>query len=432
MRAAGPTTYWAPAGDMDELQQTLRFAVALGLGLFLGLERERDKPEQLRFAGVRTFGLIALCGALSGYVDIVLELRWLSIAIFVAVSALVVVSYVMTTRDGHVGATTEFAALVTFLLGVLCLHDKLLLAASIGVATGAVLSLREQLHALARKISSADVEATVKFAVLVLIILPLVPNKTFGPPPFDALNPFKICLMIVLISAVDFASYVLVKVLGPEHGIGVSGLLGGLVSSTALTLGLARRSKSEPSAAGALALGILLAWTVMFVRVIVLTGILAPSLLSRVAIGEGIPALAALATGAVMWKKHNADKTGTVEAGANPFELTQAIRFGLLFALIILLTKAAQTYLGTSGLYATGALAGSVDVDAITISMTGLANSQPDQLDVVAHTIEIAALSNTLVKAGFAFTLGSPQLRRSMMPVALILLAACVAGFVIS
>src|SRR4051812_12736717 len=141
---------------MDDLQLTLRFAAALGLGLFLGLERERDKPQQLRFAGVRTFGLIALCGALAGYVELALGLPWLSLAIFAAVAALVVVSYAMTTRDGNVGATTEFAALVAFLLGVLCLHDQLLLAGGLGVATGAVLSLRDRLHALAKRISTED------------------------------------------------------------------------------------------------------------------------------------------------------------------------------------------------------------------------------------------------------------------------------------
>jgi uncharacterized membrane protein (DUF4010 family) len=417
---------------MDELQLSLHFAVALGLGLFLGLERERDKPEQLRFAGVRTFGLIALCGALSGYVELALGLPWLSLAIFAAVAALVVVSYAMTTRGGNVGATTEFAALVTFLLGVLCLHDQLLLAGALGVATGAVLSLRDRLHALAKRISTEDVEATVKFTVLALIVLPLVPNRTFGPPPLDALNPFKICLMIVLISAVDFASYVLVKVLGAEHGIGVSGLLGGLVSSTALTLSLARRSRNEQAASSALALGILLAWTVMFVRVIVLSIALAPALASRMLVGEGVPTLAALALALWMWRKHHKDKTGTVEAGSNPFELTQAIKFGLLFALVTLASKAAQHALGTSGLYATGALAGSVDVDAITISMTGIAQSGSTQLDVAAHTIQIAALSNTLVKGGFAFALGSPQFRRSILPITLILAAACVAGFVIS
>jgi uncharacterized membrane protein (DUF4010 family) len=417
---------------MEDLQLTLRFAAALGLGLFLGLERERDKPQQLRFAGVRTFGLIALCGALSGYVEIALGLPWLSLAIFAAVAALVVVSYAMTTRDGNVGATTEFAALVAFLLGVLCLHDQVLLAGGLGVATGAVLSLRDRLHALAKRISSEDVEATVKFAVMALIVLPLVPNRTFGPAPFDALNPFKICLMIVLISAVDFASYVLVKVLGSEHGIGVSGLLGGLVSSTALTLGLARRSRSEQAASSALALGILVAWTVMFVRVIVLSIVLAPTLASRILVGEGIPAVTALVVAGWLWRKHHKDKTGTVEAGANPFELMQAIKFGLLFALVVLVSKAAQGALGTRGLYATGALAGSVDVDAITISMASVAKSGSQQLDAAAHTIEIAALSNTLVKGGLAFTLGSPQFRSSILPITLILAAACVAGFVIS
>jgi uncharacterized membrane protein (DUF4010 family) len=307
-----------------------------------------------------------------------------------------------------------------------------MLAASLGVATGAVLSLRDQLHSLAKRISTQDVEATLKFAIIALIVLPLVPDRTFGPPPLDALNPFRICLMIVLISGVDFASYVLVKIVGPEHGMGWSGILGGLVSSTALTLGFARRSRTDPAASAPLAMGILLAWTVMFVRVIVIVSVVALPLLPRLALGLGIPCAAALVLAGWMWRRTHKLQVGQVEAGSNPFELGQAIRFGLVFAVVVFAAKAAQVYLGTTGLYATGALAGTTDVDAISLSMANLVQREPDNSAIAARTIEIAVLSNTLVKGGMTFVLGSPALRKAMWPAVLILAAACVVGMLIT
>ncbi len=415
---------------MEDLDLILHFAIALVLGLFLGLERERHKPQEVRFAGVRTFGLIALAGALTGYLDRELGLPWLGVVVSAGVAGLIVVSYFVTSRGGDVGATTEFGALVTFLLGVLCIHDELALAASLTVVTGLLLSQRERLHAFAKRISADDVTATLKFAIASLIVLPLVPDRTWGPPPFDALNPYKIWLMIVLISGVDFASYVLVKALGPEHGLGVGGILGGLASSTALTLGMARRSKDVKSGGAGFALAIVLAWTVMFVRVIVISGVLAPALLPKVAFGLGIPTVTALVIAGLMWKK-NAARREKVDAGANPFALTQAIRFGLLFAAVVFVAKAAQMWLGPKGLYVAGALSGSVDVDAITVSMANQAGSGSDDLSVLARTIEIAALSNTLVKGGLAFALGSAELRRVILPITLILAGACVAGLVI-
>jgi uncharacterized membrane protein (DUF4010 family) len=267
----------------DPLELALRFAAALGLGVLLGLERERIHPDT-GFAGVRTFGLISLAGALAAYVDGILERPALALALFLAVAALVVVSAAIAARHGDVGITTEVSTLVAFVLGFVCVSGSVKLAAGLAVASAGVLALKEWLHGLARRIEPADVAATLKFAIVTLIILPLVPDQTFGPPPFDVVNPYKIWWMVVLISGLNFASYILVKVVGAEHGIELTGLLGGLVSSTAVSLGFAQRSRSQPEQAPALALGILLSWTVMFFRVVLLVAVISRSLAARMSL----------------------------------------------------------------------------------------------------------------------------------------------------
>ncbi len=255
--------------SVDPLVLTLRFGAALGLGVLLGLERERTK-RQTSFAGVRTLGLLALSGGVAAFIDESLGRPWLALAVFAAEAALVVVAYRVTAERGELGVTTEVSALLAFLLGFLCVRGYVMTAAGLAVASGGVLALKDWLHRLSSRIEAADVEATLKFAIVSIIILPLVPDRTFGPAPLDVINPFQIWLMVVLISGLNFASYLLVKIVGAEHGIGLTGLLGGLVSSTAVTLGFSQRSRAEPAQATPLALGILIAWTVMFVRVVVL------------------------------------------------------------------------------------------------------------------------------------------------------------------
>jgi uncharacterized membrane protein (DUF4010 family) len=217
---------------------------------------------------------------------------------------------------------------------------------------------------------------------------------------------------------------VLVKVLGAEHGIGVTGLLGGLVSSTAVTLGFAERSREAKGLAPQLALGILLAWLVMFVRVVAMVGVVAPALLARLALSLAVAALPALLY--VLWlrRRTGRDATANVAAGQNPFELGQAIRFGLAFGAINFIAKAAQVYFGEAGLYLAGALAGLTDVDAISLSMANLASGDPASAHVAARTIVIAILSNTAVKGGMAMFMGSAELRRAMAPAVAATLAA--------
>src|SRR3970040_1109358 len=226
---------------MEDPHLALRFAVALGLGVLIGLERERAKGEE-GGAGVRTFALIALAGAIAGFLDRDLGLGGLALAVFIAVVALLVSVYVVTSLQGDTGVTTEISALLAFLLGLLCAHGQLQVAAWAAVAMALMLALKDWLHRLARRIDAADVEATLKFAIVTLIILPLVPDHNYGPAPLDVLNPYKVWLMVVLISGLNFMSYLLIKIIGAEHGIGIAGLLGGLASSTALTLGFSQRS----------------------------------------------------------------------------------------------------------------------------------------------------------------------------------------------
>jgi uncharacterized membrane protein (DUF4010 family) len=235
--------------------------------------------------------------------------------------------------------------------------------------------------------------------------------------------------MVVLIAGLDLAGYAMVKVLGPEHGLGATGLLGGLVSSTALTLGFAQRSKEHPGQSRALALGILLAWTVMFVRVMAEVAAVNRALLPRVLPVVGALGAAGLAATALLHlgRQPMAAKA-SVATPKNPLDLGVAIRFALLYASITLGARAAELYFGDIGLYAAGALAGLSDVDAITLAMANLAASSPEEAAVASRTIAIAALSNTAAKSALVFALGAAPLRRAMLPVAAALAAAGIGG----
>ncbi|MCX7174176.1 MAG: DUF4010 domain-containing protein [Proteobacteria bacterium] len=412
---------------MDNPDLALRFAVALGLGMLIGLERERSKSEE-GGAGVRTFALIALTGAIAGYLGKTLGLDWLALCIFFAVAALIIGQYVVTALRGDPGITTEISALLAFLLGLLCAHGQLQLAAWVAVAMALLLALKGWLHQLASRINASDVEATLKFGIVTLIILPLVPDHNYGPPPFDVMNPYRIWLMVVLISALNFTSYLLIKIVGTEHGIGIAGLLGGLASSTAVTLGFSQRSRQPGEDASALALGILLAWTVMFFRVAIMTSLISWELGQRLALVVGLLALTNLGACYWLWRKRRQTQRGEVTAGSNPFELEVAIKFGLLFGVVVLIAKAAQVYLGNAGLYLAAGIAGLTDVDAITLAMADLAKTDVSNVAISARAIVVAVMANTLAKSGMAIGLGSPELRRITLPICGLLLAVGIAG----
>jgi len=333
-----------------ELTTAWQFGAALGLGMLIGLERERTQGDRQTFAGVRTFSLVALFGAISVYAGEQSGLPWIVGLVFLAVLALVVTAYHATARNGEIGSTTEVSVLVTFFVGCICAWDEVGIAGAIAVVTMLLLALKGWLHNLAKRIEPSDVEATLKFAIITLIVLPLVPNTNFGPEGLEVINPYKTWLMVVLIAGLNFVGYILVKVVGREHGLGITGLLGGLVSSTAVTLSFSQRSRAEPNLAPVLALAILLSWTVMFFRVVVEVGVVNPSLAKSVVLGMMLMGGISLAICSLLWRRGRSREKAEVDSGHNPFELGDAIKFGGLFAVGIFIASAAQADFGDTGL----------------------------------------------------------------------------------
>lgn len=415
---------------MTNVELFYRFGIALALGLLVGLEREcshADEGQTRFFGGARTFPLIALTGCAAALIASEVT-PWFFPVAFAAVAGLVMAAYAATAAKGDVGLTTEVTSLVVFLCGALAYWDYLLLATAVTVTTLALLSLKTTLHDLSRRISQQDIYATLKFAIITVIILPLLPNRTYGP--LDVLNPQQIWLMVVFISGISFCGYVLIKLVGPRQGIGLTGLLGGLVSSTAVTLSFSQRSQKASHLARPFTLAITVASTTMFIRVLFEAFVLNPALARVLAIPMLAAAGVGLAACAYLWfTEERTSEKGEV-AVSNPFELGPAIKFGLLFAVILFVSKSAQVYLGNAGVYLSSVVAGLTDVDAITLSMSRLAGEATISHVTAARAIVLAAMSNTAVKAGIVATMGTSSLRRHVLPTfAAILITGVVIAF---
>lgn len=408
---------------MQHTELMLRFGIALLIGVLIGLEREyaRLREEVKSFAGVRTFPLIALLGCSAALLaELTGAVTFGIVASLLAV--LIAIAYAFDAREGRVGVTTEVAAVVVFVCGALCYWDYLDLAAALAVVTFGFLTLKPQLHGIAQRISSEDLYATLKFAIISLIVLPVLPNQTYGPPPFDAFNPYKTWLMVVFISGISFLGYVLIKIIGSRRGIGLTGLLGGLVSSTAVTLSFSERSQDHPELARPFALAITLAWTMMFGRIVVEVAVLNRALLSILWLPMGAAMIAGLVFCGFYYFGQRTEQGSDMEL-ANPFELRTAIKFGLLYAVILVVAKAAQFYFQEAGLYAAAAIAGLADVDAITLSMAELAGAQGGlATSTAARAVVLAVISNTIVKGGIALSVGSKTLRYALLPPFLVML----------
>ncbi len=402
---------------MELADLALHYGIALLIGLLIGLEREhaRMRDKVVSFAGIRTMPLIALLGCSAALLT---ELHggWAFGILAILVGLLISIGYAFSAHRGSVGLTSEVAAIVVFVCGALCFWDHMELAAGLSVVTFGLLATKPQLHGLAQRVSREDLYATLKFAIISLIILPVLPNQAYGPPPFDSFNPYKTWLMVVFISGISFLGYVLIKIVGSRRGIGLTGLLGGLVSSTAVTLSLSERSQDHPELARPFALGITVAWAMMFGRVIVEVAVLNSALLNALWLPLGIAMLGGLVFCVLYYFAQRTNESSDVHI-ANPFELGPAIKFGILYALILAVAKAAQFYFQDAGLYVAATVAGLADVDAITLSMADLAGVEGGvALSTGARAVILAVLSNTIVKGGIAMTVGPRTLRRALLP----------------
>jgi uncharacterized membrane protein (DUF4010 family) len=410
---------------MEQAELFYRFGTALFIGFLIGLEREQSNlPVRVRFAGIRTFPLFALSGCGAAMVADLTGSPLPYVAIMGLLAVIMGVGYYAMARDGHVGATTEAAAVVTILVGSLCYWGYIALATALGVTVTLLLSLKLELHRFAAGITREDVYATLKFAAITAIVLPVLPNATFGPPPFDVLNPYRIWLMVVFISGISFSGYILLKLVNLHSGIGLMGLLGGLVSSTAVTLSLSQRSRRHSSLARPFALAIILSWTVLFPRVMVQVAAVNSRLLAAAWLPLTITFAATLVYAAFLFATRGQDDNETIEM-SNPFELKPALAFGALYALVLLISRGAELYFGATAVYISAIVAGLADVNAITLTMAEM--SRPvGGLDphVASQAIMLAILSNTVVKAAMVFVAASAQLRWAIIPSVVIILVA--------
>jgi uncharacterized membrane protein (DUF4010 family) len=419
--------------DLSPLQLFYRFGVALVIGVFIGLQREYAYRKQLGeegelLAGARTFPVIALLGAVSGLAAAELGSP-LPLGITLAgVALLLAVGHFWQAQHRDMGLTTEMAALVAFFTGALCFWGFLRLAAALGVATAVLLSLKVETHRLAQRIDREDVYATLKFAVITVIVLPLLPRTGYGPAPFDVLEPYNVWLMVVLISGISFLGYILIQVVGPRQGVGLTGLLGGLASSTAVTLSIAERSRDATGLDRDFALAVLLAWSIMFVRVLVEVAVVHRPLLSVAGPPVVGVTLVSLAYCGYLYVRQRADDYQEPPSVRNPFRLGPAITFGALYALILVASNWTQAYFGDAGVYLSSVVAGLADVDAITLSVTRLHAGGELPAAVATRSILIAAAANTLLKGGLVAVAGTQGLRRALAPGLLVVIGACLAA----
>ena len=394
------------------LTQVVSFAVSAGIGLLVGLERER-KPSAK--AGVRTFALIAILGTLAALLAEATGSAWALAAGAVCVTAALVAAYLQDRESIHddAGTTTVVAAIAVFFLGAANYYGYRTLAVALGIGMTALLYFKAELEGFSQKLTGQDIRSMLQFAVLTAVILPLLPDRSFGP--YGVLNPFQIWLMVVLVAAVSLAGYVAWRLTLGRHGLLLTGVLGGVASSTATTLVYARHAAAGVQPLRAALLVILLANATMLVRVLILVGVVAPTSLPR-ALLVIVPALLVAVAG-VAWRWASASTVPPAGEAAfrNPTQLRTALGFGAIYAVILLLAAWANDLLGSRGLMALAAVSGLTDVDAITLSSLQLLdNGALSEANALA-AVGVAVGSNLVFKALVAASAGGPLMRWAVL-----------------
>lgn len=404
-----------------DLLQTI--AISLGLGLLVGLQRQHDES---RIAGIRTFPLITLFGTITALLGLEFG-GWIIAAGALGVTAIVVTANLMQRHDKpvDVGQTTEAAVLLMFAVGAYLVIGQKTIAVAIGGATAVLLYLKGTLHLAIARMGQKDLKAIMQFVVISLIILPVLPDKDYGP--YNVLNPYNIWLMVVLIVGIGLLGYFAYKWFGGKAGTILAGILGGLISSTATTVTYARRSKSSTKSNNLIALVIFIATVVSLGRIIAEIAIVSPRSLPVVAppIIALLVIMAILAAFTYFFKKGSSDKMPEQE---NPAQLKTALIFGAIYGTVILATAAAKDHFGSSGLYMVAIISGLTDVDAITLSTSRLMNQDTITLNTGWKIILVGALANIAFKGALAGILGNKAL---FLRIALLFGISLVAGALI-
>jgi uncharacterized membrane protein (DUF4010 family) len=414
---------------MDDLELFQRFGVALAIGLLLGLERGwhgRDAREGGRIAGLRTFALVGLLGGVGGWLASLTGAVVLAFA-FLGLAGLLALSYrVRLTENEDLGLTTIVAVLLTFALGAVSVLGGPALPAAIAVIAALLLTMKERLHRWVARINRLELDAMLRLALISVVILPLLPDRGYGPGA--ALNPYEIWWAVVIVAGLSFVGYAAIRLGGADLGVLLTGLFGGLASSTSTTVALSRLARTQAGLGPVAASGAVVAGSVTFLRVLALAAIFEPSLIAPLAVPMGVMAVAGLGGAAILrMRDRGGDRASDLETVANPLNLGAALAFGALLTLVLLALHVLEAWLGEAGIHVAAALSGVTDVDAITVSVARLVG---DDLAVTAGAtaVFIAAAVNTAVKAGIAIGMGGTAMGLRVGSVYAIVLAAGVAA----
>ena len=385
-----------------------------GLGALIGLIRQWSEQTEhggkTDFGGVRTHTFWAILGCLGAAASRDFTPLALPVVITV-VSAHLLIANIRLAQPTSPGSTSFAASLLTLFTGALVAWGHTQTAVVVCALTMVLLGIKQPIHAWTRAFTPADIRGTLQFVAITGVVLPLVPNRAFGP--FAAFNPYATWLMVVLISGLGFSGYIAMRLFGTRAGLLVTSLLGGLASSTASTLAFSRRSREEPELSLDYAFAVVAACTVMLPRVVIAVALLSPVLALRITPAFGAMMIPALIYGARQWWVARRAEKGAVASPpvANPLSLLIAIKFALLYALIAFLVKAATQLDWQAGLLPLSFISGLTDVDAISLSMASNWRSGTVALELAARAVIIAAVANSLLKAALAAALGSPRLR---------------------
>jgi uncharacterized membrane protein (DUF4010 family) len=390
--------------------QFVGLIAATAAGLLIGLERgwrQRAQDAGTRVAGFRTFGLIGLIGGIAG-----LASDPVAAALGLGVAATLAVGYWKSAREDALSATTTIAGVLTFGIGLAALRLSPGIALAAAAGSYIILSARRSMHALLRGLTEAEIEGVARFALVALVILPLLPDAAYGP--YDAWNPRRIWMVVVLVTGLSFAGYVAARRFGADRGILIVALTGSLVSSTAVTADLARRLRKEPESRRALTAGIALASIVMFVRVQILVLVLIPRALPTLALAMAPATMVAGALAFLAWRRQRAEPAPPVPLG-NPFDFGPALLLAAMVAILSLVARWALEQFGGEGLAVVLGLTGLMDVDAAVLTLAGLPQAALDNA-TAGIVLAVPVLANTAIKGIIAVVIarGRDGIRASL------------------
>lgn len=381
----------------------LGILISTGLGLIIGLEREFDKIKEKGFAGMRTFPIVAIIGfslgSLTGQFS-----NWIAIiSLGCFILFLALYHFSQKPEEYGQGLTTNLALIATFILGFMVSANFYREAVATAVIIATLLSLKTKIRSVIRNITSEELFAFIKFAIIALLILPFLPDKNFGPN--ELLNPFEIGSIIVIVSLINFIGYFLVKFAGSKKGIIITAILGGLISSTAVAWNYASKSKEAPELSKKYSAGIIVASAIMFPRLALMAYIFNNDILQYIALPFAILTVICAVSALLLIRNDKNNPDTNIKLG-NPLDVLNAIGFGAIYLIILFAVFYSNQLFGERGLYFSAFIAGLADTDAITISMAKF-SLNGYKLHLASSVIIAATISNMLVKLGITFFKGS-------------------------